>query len=355
MSTSRNSRALAIVGCSIVVLLVLWILFRSSETRRESGASGADTDAVPSGVLTGAVNPQASITGTSVKGVPPNDTNLLLPIEAQRKATIERMNVPISFYGLVVDQNNKGISGVKITMSVRQAHYHPELFVTSTHPRHERITDSAGFFSFDGEKGDNLAIENLEKDGYMMSPKSAHSFMYFGASPFNSDANNPVVFRIWKKTDPAQLVVQDKDTRIPYDGTPVTFDLLTGRKNVGLGAAGDLRVSLLRKPLALSPDGRAPFDWEASVEALDGGIVQCQDELMFAAPETGYVPKITISMPKQATNWTSICTVSFYAKTRGGGVYARVRLEFRVDSDKAETGLTITSSANPTGSRNLQP
>jgi hypothetical protein len=77
--------------------------------------------------------------------------------------------------------------------------------------------------------------------------------------------------------------------------------------------------------------------------------------LQHEAPKEGYQPSVQIDMPTDATNWANIYDVTFFAKTRGGNVYSRVKMQFRVDSPKPQTGFTITSTANPSGSRNLQP
>jgi hypothetical protein len=76
---------------------------------------------------------------------------------------------------------------------------------------------------------------------------------------------------------------------------------------------------------------------------------------MYVAPDVGYQPQVAIDMPLTATNWTKIYDLSFFAKTRGGKLYSRVKLQFRVDSSKPLTGFVITSATNPNGSRNLQP
>ena len=79
---------------------------------------------------------------------------------------------------------------------------------------------------------------------------------------------------------------------------------------------------------------------------------------MYVAPADGYQPSEEFKLICQtdATNWANIYDISFYAKnTEVGIIYSRVKFEFRVDSSKPQTGFTITSSANPSGSRNLQP
>jgi hypothetical protein len=214
----------------------------------------------------------------------------------------------------------------------------------------EKESDADGRFEISGETGDGFDVKSVQKTGYELSQKTANHF-----SPSSGSFENPVIFKMWKKGESAQLVSQDKDMRIPYDGTPVIFDLLTGQKNVGGSATGDLRVALTRNPLNIPLGYKKTFEWHATIEAIDGGLIRSDDEFMYVVPADGYQPRIQIDMPADAANWVNIYDISFYAKTRGGNVYSQVKFEFRVDSSKPQTGFTIISTANPNGSRNLQP
>jgi len=279
------------------------------------------------------------------------------PRALQIQQILQGRNVPISFYGKVVDQNSNSLSNVHIAARIQQPYFDRASYSTDAHQQKvEVVTDANGQFSIQNVKGATLAIEAVEKEGYRLSPKTVNIYAYGDApQPHHPDPQNPVIFRMWKLGESAKLVSQDKDTRIPYDGTPVAFDLLTGQKNVGGSATGDLRVTLVRNPLNITSGYRNAFEWHATIEAIDGGLIQSDDDFMYDAPEEGYQPKIQIDMPADTNKWASIYDISFLAKTRGGNVYSRVKFEFRVDSPKPETGFTITSAANPTGSRNLQP
>ena len=201
-----------------------------------------------------------------------------------------------------------------------------------------------------GETGESIYVESIQKDGYELSPNFSHNY-----GPSSGSFENPVIIKMWRKGASEQLLSQGGDTHIPYDGTPVVFDLLTGRKNAGDSTVGDLRVTFIRNPLNIPSNYRNAFEWHATIEAIDGGLVQSDDEFMYAAPEEGYQPLIKIDMPTDSTNWKNIYDISFYAKTRGGKVYSRVKFEFRVDYPDSQTGFTFSSTANPNGSRNLQP
>jgi len=157
---------------------------------------------------------------------------------------------------------------------------------------------------------------------------------------------------MWKEGAKETLVPFHKSTRIPYNGTPVTFDLLKGETQLGAGE-GDLRVILSRTPLEVQR-GRQPYDWVATIEAVNVVLAEPDDEFMYLAPETGYRPKLEINMPASSTNWASLKSLSFYLKSRGGLCYGRVQLEFSTDWPQGGTGFRIDSVVNPAGSRNLE-
>lgn len=265
--------------------------------------------------------------------------------------SIEAKNSPISLFGKVIDQDEKPVSGAKVSSTIRQ--WYVKSPVPLTYGAHfipvETESDSNGRFEITGKSGDGFGV-GIIKDGYQLSPKAPRGF-----GPTAGSFETPIIFKMWKAGDSAKLVSQDTDTRIPYDGTPVVFDLLTGQKNTGDSGVGDLRVILTRNPLNISSGSKIGFEWHAKIEALGGGLIESNDDFMYVAPEAGYQPRIQIDMPANATNWMSSYSVSFFAKTRGGNVYSRVKFVFRVDSPKPQTGFTISSSANSSGSRNLQP
>jgi hypothetical protein len=276
-------------------------------------------------------------------------------VEDKIRSTVEAANVPISFYARFVDQNESPVSEVRAVLSTRRWLQPATGQGKAAFEKAELLSDKDGLIVFEGGSGDSLAIETIQREGYVVSTRAPRGFGFSGPEFYNADRSQPVIIRLWKLGDSANLVTQDRDIRIPYDGTPVVFDLLTGQKVTSLGASGDLRVTLVREPLTIPLGHRERFSWRAEIEAINGGVIQSDDEFMYAAPASGYEPRMEINMPQNATNWTSTYGVSFYAKTRGGSAYSRVRFEFRVNSDKPQTGFTITSATNPNGSRNLQP
>jgi len=279
----------------------------------------------------------------------PLDTNAQPTAKGEAfHAAVAEKNVPIYFWGKVVDQDDAPLAGVKIQMSIRQW-VSDSTGMTAEFPLFNKETDTRGLFELTGQSGDVLEFKSIKKDGYALSPRSPLTFQYDQFSA--PDPNNPTLFRMWKNGTNEHLVKLDKDFRIPYDGTPVVFDLLAG--GISSNETGDIRVRLLRNPQNVPFGGKTPYDWTATIEPLNGGIKESNDEFMYRAPEDGYQPKLEINMPASATNWSHRMKVSFYFKTRGG-YFGRATAEFRTDSQQDKTGFSMDSIVNPVGSRNLE-
>jgi hypothetical protein len=341
------------VGILLLALIAAWLLpnlgnnsapERTETSRRLDSASGTER---PMHDASEAVS-RRSVTL-------PNDTAKAAATD-KKQALLQQVaneqNVQINFYGKVVDQGNNPIVGVKVKMRVR--HWDVSL-VGPPNAQAQMISLEAetgidGGFHFNQATGDSLSIEYLKKEDYELSDKT-----YLHSAPSNGSFDNPVIYKMWKKGTPANLVVFDKDTRIPYDGSPVVFDLLAGTKSTGELSIGDLRVTLRRDPQLRPLGSKEKYDWWASIEVLGGGAIKSEEEFMHQAPESGYEPSIKIRKLKTEANWSPNQKVSFYLKSREGQCYGRVTVDFRTDSSRETTGFTVTSALNPSGSRNLQP
>jgi len=142
------------------------------------------------------------------------------------QSAAQALNVPVDFWGKVVDQNSNVIVQAKIVARVRQWSGRG----TAVRPGFvelQRESDGAGVFEITGAKGDSLRIESIIKDGYVLSSKAQTSFGYNISTNHLPDRQNPVVFRLWKSGSPQQLVSHRLSRLgIPSDGTAQHFDLI---------------------------------------------------------------------------------------------------------------------------------
>jgi hypothetical protein len=205
-------------------------------------------------------------------------------------------------------------------------------------------TDKNGLFRFLGLKGADLGIIP-KKAGYDYSLRDQKPW----TEDYKADPANPVVLTMWKIQGAEPMTHVDFDSWVPYDGTPISFDLFTGKK----GSTENLQIILSRNPIQVRR-GRDRFDWTLQIAVSGGGLVEAIDPYKNLAPENGYQPAFTFSIAKDDPNWTQQLTKWFYIHT-AKGQYGRVWIDITTDSDRIEgTGMGINAYMNPSGSRNLE-
>ena len=334
-----------IIGLALA-LIIAWLLLLSRPESEKSVPAVTESQKVSS--PTSSPAPHADYLAKTPLAGPPAE--VIKRIEQVRGA-MNDANQPISFYGTVIDQDGAPLPGVKVTLGVRRTSELLPGITTDNSDRFTLTTDQAGRFQLTNKKGALLGVKALEKAGYETSPQSMRYYWYYENEDkkFRPNADSPETFRMWKLAGAEPLLRKGIGTGIPYDGTSVIFNLQTERK---VTSGGDVKITLLRTPLQIIR-GQQKYDWTATIEAIDGGVIVSADEFMYRAPESGYEPKLTISMSAQDPKWTADKEVSFYLKSRG--LYARVRAEFMTDSDRSDTGFRISAYINPkAGSRNLE-
>ena len=270
------------------------------------------------------------------------------------KISLEQKNVPVDFYGQVIDQESNDVPGVHFVMSVRQWH----LDATSDpwgnkFQKFNITTDSDGRFALENTTGDSLTIESAAKDGYRLSSRTQLGYGYGDVSnPHHPDPQNPVIIRMWKLGEPQQLVSHHL-TRIgiPVDGQPVQFELFGGIK---VSSGGQLIVRLKREPQILPP-GNARYDWSLELEIPRGGLAVNNDEFMYQAPEDGYHETFQFDMPKDAENWTTALDQQFYIQLENEKYFGSLFVHLSTIHNTPPLGIDLDIEINTNGSRNLQP
>lgn len=336
-----------------LLLLIGVYLLRTRPASKEELAK-AEKQSVARETMTGRGPHQEPVPGDVVppdspepSAVPVNPIAKLSRAE-QMTSAIMHLNVPLALYGKVTDQDGAPVSGAKVRLRYREYVLAAPNVPSEKNAPVNLTTDANGSFELSGVKGDAVSIEEISKKGYQLSSKTMLSYGY--TKETFSDSSNPIIFRMWKGQGADRLVNRNQHIRIPYDGTPNLFDVMEGKKVTAPPA--DIRVTLLRTPLERKLGSREKYDWTATIEVLDGGLVEANDEFMYRAPEQGYVPALQVKVLATDAEWTPDKTISFYLKSRGN--YGWVTLEFRTDSDMPTTGFSFQSSFNPTGSRNLE-
>lgn len=260
----------------------------------------------------------------------------------QLRQALEQKNVPVDFYGRVIDQASNSVSGVKVNVYIRRWALTENAMSQPT--RMELLTGADGSFHIHGIMGDAIGIESMHKDGYEQSSKTPSSF-----GPTGGSIEAPILYKIWKNGEKAALVSYTEFWGVNPDGRVYTIDLMLGTKTESATVDGDLRISVNRPGTVNRKD---KYDWSFNIQAVEGGILESADEFMYQAPDSGYAPEYNYRVYSMDTNWTPSVKRAFYVKTRGH--FARANIE--VISRYQNAGVfSISCAVNPDGSRNLEP
>ncbi len=263
---------------------------------------------------------------------------------------LEREQVPLDFYGRVVDENGDGVPGATVEVSASQFNIlkAAEMFVEAKKLKLQ--TDPLGNFSVTGLRGYSLVVR-VEKDGYFTSAENPSGFGYVGAPKqnFRGDPQKPVVFRLARKRGAEPLLYHRyKAFEVPRDGSPLLIDLVSECTN---SPTPDLKIQLWTDEE--NKDSEFRHDWSVRIEVVDGGIQDSLEEFDFIAPETGYVPFIELNYPKSlGKNWQRSIQKRFLLRLRNGQMFARMILGV---VPHGAHFCEIEAWLNPSGSRNLEP
>jgi hypothetical protein len=272
---------------------------------------------------------------------------------AQARTALSSKNVPIDFWGKVVDQNDQPLVGVVVKGSVRQWGFIGGQ-ISST-PKYNSTSGAKGSFELHGLKGDVLTLESLEKDGYEAEAASLRSFGYNTSQNITVTSNQPIVFRMWRKGIKEPLIEGQKSFKIVPDGRNYVVDLSTGTIEDIPEAKGDLALSLSR-PEAVSLGQK--YDWAFSLKAIQGGMAEETDghSSMYLAPTEGYTNEFRIEQLQSQPRWgDGFGNKRFFVKTREGRVYARIEIEVHSRyGTPPDARFRIKYAANPKGLRILR-
>jgi hypothetical protein len=213
--------------------------------------------------------------------------------QRRAEAAAQSLNVPLDFWGIVLDQDGNPIDGVTLiatSVKWRMVGLNP----TSDPATNQVITDATGRFAFKGIIGSSLVFREISKSGFKLATNTRTGFDYVGSELFRGDPSRPEVFRMWKLRGAERTIVHDRNHRIPYDGTPVFISLTTGAISTSRVDAAHLKVSLLREPRQVKLGSKELYNWEASIEAIQGGVILSDDVFMYLAPENGYQPHVQV-------------------------------------------------------------
>lgn len=247
---------------------------------------------------------------------------------------------PIEFYGRVVDENNNAVANAQVDFDCN------DLSESGTSFYHT-ASDLNGLFSIKDIKGKILGVY-VSKAGYYSYHPAGDSFEYADNHVTSVGKDNPVVFRLRKKGEGADLIHLHTSFKIPKDGTPVLVNLATGKTTSSSDSA--FKVECWTHDNEKKAVWK--FDWKCRVSVPGGGLQIYDEQFPFLAPEDAYVPEEIIDMPvADNPQWSQDVRRKFYIKTADGKF---ARMEFRMIAH-GDHFFQTDSFFNPADSRNLEP
>jgi hypothetical protein len=255
-------------------------------------------------------------------------------------------NVPIGFYGKVLDQAGRPVIGATVTFDLITSHMAENRTETTPMTLH---TDHDGRFALTGVTAYGIDRISIREDGYDLSQKASSSYVFGHKVEYKPNPNEPVIFRMWKTAGKEQLAGSAWHGKIACDGTTGRFDLRSGHPSPD----GSLEITCTRTPLNFEMTSDRPFTYKLEISIRDGGVQPTEDEFTYKAPERGYSRSITIERKPGNPSWGGGLKQEFYIKT-DKGEYGRLSVEWDAGHRPAPTPLKWDCSINPSGSRNLE-
>ena len=276
----------------------------------------------------------------------------------------------------VVDQNDDPIEGVKVLVELsgwnqefgkRKWFFFEKKGLQSDH---ELIlhTDANGRFSVENQRGNRVRtpFEFFEKAGYLFPVvhfKQLTSKFHYGGyfhedEKHHPDPDQPVLFWMWKRSlnPPSRLIKRKSGYAFKMDGKWYGRDMITEERLSLKDPRADLIFSAQIDQLGDDP---SEYDWELTLEMLEGGIQATDDTHLFLAPKDGYEKKIVIKRrsPESYQNNYDY-RGGFYLRSYEGRVHASVYIWAEIRRDWGDSGDVIALEyvwlINPFGSRSLE-
>ncbi len=267
-----------------------------------------------------------------------------------QKAFLARVfDTEIVFYGQVVDKGGAPIEGSKVRYSSSMDF---EVALAGRNPELVTYSDKDGLFKIK-TKGADLSI-TVEKNGYRdvvsdissrhrgptrptgpsINPGdrvgSSEKVLYFemhGYPELNHRpvAGRPVQFTLRKVGKIYKLISTDKRLSPRSNGEPLRVSL-NGNEGFGHEIQIICKSDFGQTPVQTGVPHR--YSWSFEIVVENGGIQEMKDEDGFEAPESGYVPRLTMaSMDVTAGRWSKDFGNKAYYVRFDDGVSARFKCQ----------------------------
>jgi hypothetical protein len=303
-------------------------------TRSRSDGSGA-----------GDATSEGSISRSSEKLSTGDQRGHPSPSQESEKSRVEKLlelsrlhDAPIEFHGLVIDQDEKPVSGAAVSWVVGKTGY----FSQTRSDRGVAVTNNDGLFSVKGQNGRVFNLEKIEKQGYAQATTKYLGYAYGSTpAPHVADEKRPIRFLVIKDGTATSVRSMDKKFALQWN-------------------KGDIRVPLDFHGLVLviNPTRNADVDlqrgfaWNVTIAMEGAEIIEWERGTAMVAPLSGYQKSLQIVTPKGNNGWNLGFNKLFVFRTNAG-LFGTININFYADRSESDKCLYVTPSINLSGGRNL--
>lgn len=346
-----KSRSIVYGLALLLLLLVVMLVLRFPPHR--SGQESPATTQNASNVLAGSGPIQNTTVQSSTNVAPPPAGHPIPPSPASRQNPqevterfVEGKNVPIEFYGQVIDQDSNALAGVQIEAQVVQLTM-PDPAVVEIGSKSipvERVTGADGRFEINGVQGASFDLDSIKKVGYEAEPTKR------GHGPTGGSLDQPVMFKMWSTNIHQQLVTGDKSFPIQPDGRLYFIDLTAG--TISETGGGDLKL-WVKRPQQIAFGQK--YDWSCELDVVNGGLLaEPAGASMNSAPPDGYAPSFQFQQTVGSGWGDTTGPRNFFVRVNGQE-YGRISIEMYANYNNQIPGMVHLSYAiNPSGSATLR-
>jgi hypothetical protein len=235
-----NSKSLAPIAI-VLALAGLFIMRAFIQSRTEQARTEQKHGATsPTSSQPGTRPTNAELQSRTGADVPDNDVQGYLRAAESVREKVKREQVPLDFYGRVVDEDGAGVPNTRIVFSY--SHFDPlqPFYLFYGTSELSLMSDNAGNFAVRGIQGYGFSVK-VSKEGYDASTSNFRGASIVGGPdrPVKTSQDSPMIFHLRKKGLAEPLIYVDRSYRLARDGSPKLIDLLTGRTNT---PNADLRI-----------------------------------------------------------------------------------------------------------------
>jgi hypothetical protein len=261
-------------------------------------------------------------------------------------AFAKKNNVPISFYGRVVDQDNNPLQGAVVDFLVTTIPMIPIPWGPSEKIIVTCATDQNGLFSLEGKRGSGLNITGLAKQGYRESgyyPQASVRCEPHDPQRHIPERNKPVEFMMIRDDLPKAEEVLSRQLLLNWNAENTTIDFGS--------TIGKLEFTASRIGRDAN-DTTKKFEWEVKMKAIGFTMTKLQSKNERMAPREGYSSMGRVGFSPDKQTWKHQ-TEESYAIQTNNGAYGLMKLSVYGDGNDGGVSGRVTVYLNKSGARNI--